>query len=131
MARSKGSANLAASLEVLAGAPLDAREVVQAKTDLTAADSFPYKYIGMEVYVVAENKKYRLISSDPTDIESWQEIGSGGGGSSETTKSITAAVTVGGISAGTNYPVGTEIEDIISDLLESFTVKRFPHKVVE
>ena len=35
MARNKGSANLSASLEVLAGAPLDAREVVQAKADLT------------------------------------------------------------------------------------------------
>ena len=83
MARSKGSANLAASLEVLAGAPLDAREVVQAKADLTAEGSFPYKYIGLEVYVVAENKKYRLISNDPTDTESWQEIGSGGGGGSD------------------------------------------------
>ena len=118
MARSKGSANLAASLEVLAGAPLDAREVVQAKTDLTAEGSFPYKYIGLEVYVVEENKKYRLISNDPTDLESWQEIGSGGGGSSETTKSITAAITVGGIASGTNYPIGTDLEDIISDLLE-------------
>lgn len=84
MARSKGSANLAASLEVLAGAPLDAREVVQAKADLTASGSFPYKYIGMEVYVVAENKKYRLIANDPTDIESWEEIGSGGSGETYT-----------------------------------------------
>ena len=80
MARSKGSANLAASLEVLAGAPLDAREVVQAKADLTAQDSFPYKYIGLEVYVVAENKKYRLIGNDPTNIENWEEVGTGGGG---------------------------------------------------
>lgn len=79
MARNKGSANLAASLEVLAGAPLDAREVVQAKADLTANDSFPYKYIGMEVYVVAENIKYRLIGNDPTVLANWQEVGSGGG----------------------------------------------------
>lgn len=79
MARNKGSANLAASLEVLAGAPLDAREVVQAKADLTAAASFPYKYIGLEVYVVAENKKYRLVGNDPTDIANWEEIGSGSG----------------------------------------------------
>lgn len=79
MSRTPGSASLAASLEVLAGAPLDAREVVQAKADLTASGSFPYKYIGMEVYVVAENKKYRLIASDPTDLASWEEIGSGSG----------------------------------------------------
>lgn len=80
MARSKGSANLSASLEVLAGAPLDARDIVQTKADLTAQDSFPYKYIGMEVYVVAENKKYRLIGNDPTAIANWQEVGTGGGG---------------------------------------------------
>jgi len=83
MARSKGSANLSASLEVLAGAPLDARDIVQTKADLTAQDSFPYKYIGMEVYVVAENKKYRLLGNDPTNIENWQEVGAGGGGTSD------------------------------------------------
>jgi len=81
MARSKGSANLAASLEVLAGAPLDAREVVQTKADLTAEGSFPYKYVGMEVYVVAEDKKYRFIGIDPTDIADWEEVTGGGGGS--------------------------------------------------
>ena len=179
MARNKGSANLSASLEVLAGAPLDAREVVQVKADLTASGSFPYKYVGMEVYVIAENKKYRFIGTDPTDIEDWEEVGSGssgqtiqveelptpsaalegviyeyvgddddplvngyfykcvsdgevtptysweqvnvqpgssGGGS--TTKAITAAVDVGGISTGTTYPIGTDLEDIISDMLE-------------
>ena len=85
MARNKGSANLSASLEVLAGAPLDAREVVQAKADLTAEGSFPYKYIGMEVYVVAENKKYRLVGNDPTDIENWEEVGVGASSVSELT----------------------------------------------
>ena len=35
MARTKGSANFAGSLEVLAGAPLDARSVVPTKADLT------------------------------------------------------------------------------------------------
>ena len=79
MARNKGSANLAASLEVLAGAPLDAREVVQTKADLTAEGSFPYKYVGMEVYVVAEDKKYRFIGDDPTDIADWEEVTGGGG----------------------------------------------------
>ena len=80
MARNKGSANLAASLEVLAGAPLDAREVVQAKADLTAEGSFPYKYVGMEVYVVAEDKKYRFIGVDPTDLADWEEVTGVGGG---------------------------------------------------
>lgn len=82
MARSKGSANLSASLEVLAGAPLDAREKVATKADLTAEGSFPYSYIGMETYVASENKRYRLIGEDPTDIENWEEVGSGSGASS-------------------------------------------------
>ena len=42
----------------------------------------------------------------------------GGGGSGELTNPITAAITVGGISSGTQYPVGTSLESIFSDLLE-------------
>lgn len=91
MARSKGSANLSASLEVLAGAPLDAREVVQTKADLTAEGSFPYKYIGLEVYVVAENKKYRLIGNDPTSLANWQEVGAGGGSGNANAVELTQA----------------------------------------
>ena len=79
MARTKGSANFAGSLEVLAGAPLDARSVVPTKADLTTEGNFPYKYIGMEVYVTAENKKYRLINADSTSLESWEEVGGSGG----------------------------------------------------
>ena len=41
----------------------------------------------------------------------------GGSGGGELTEPITAAVSVGGISAGTSYTAGTPIEDIISDLL--------------
>lgn len=80
MARQKGSANFAGTLEVLAGGPLDARTRVPAKTDLTASGQFPYPYVGLECYVVAENKKYRLIADDPTDLDNWEEVGSGGTG---------------------------------------------------
>lgn len=80
MSRAKGTANLAASLEVLAGAPLDAREKVPTKADLYLAANFPYPYVGLETYVVSENKKYRLIASDVTVEANWQEVGSGGGG---------------------------------------------------
>lgn len=72
MARQKGSANLAASLEVLAGAPLDARTVVNQKSDLTAAGSFPYFYLGMQVTVKAEFKTYMLIGNDPTVSANWK-----------------------------------------------------------
>lgn len=80
MSRAKGTANLAASLEVLAGAPLDAREKVPTKADLYLAANFPYPYVGLETYVVAENKKYRLVGNDVTVEANWEEIGSGGGG---------------------------------------------------
>ena len=79
MARVKGTANLAASLEVLAGAPLDARTKVPLKADLTASGTFPYPYEGMTVYVVEEKKSYTLIGSDPTVSANWQEAGSGSG----------------------------------------------------
>lgn len=122
MARSKGSANLAASLEVLAGAPLDAREVVQAKADLTAQDSFPYKYIGLEVYVVAENKKYRLIGNDPTNIENWEEVGTGGGGGTSdysdlTNKPQIEGVTLSGNKSASDLGLATE-SDIPTDLAD-------------
>lgn len=75
MARGKGTANLAASLEVLAGAPLDARTVVNTIADLTDPASFPYSYIGLPVYVVSEEKIYTLKSDDTTKIENWKVIG--------------------------------------------------------
>lgn len=81
MARTPGTARLSGTIEPLAGGALDARDVVQTKADLTASGSFPYPYIGMETYVVAENKKYRLVGEDPTVLANWQEVGSGGGGS--------------------------------------------------
>ena len=76
MARQKGSANFAGTLEVLAGGPLDARTRVPAKADLTASGQFPYPYVGLECYVIAENKKYRLIAYDPTDPDNWEEMDS-------------------------------------------------------
>lgn len=77
MARQKGSANFAGTLEVLAGGPLDARSQVPTKADLTVASNFPYPYVGMETFVLSEKKKYRLIGQDPTDIDNWEVEGSG------------------------------------------------------
>ena len=82
MSRQSGSANLAASLEVLAGAPLDARSKVPLKSDLTTASNFPYPYEGMKVYVVEEKKTYTLIGNDLTSLANWQEEGTGSGGAS-------------------------------------------------
>lgn len=78
MARTKGTANLSGTIEALAGGPLDARSVVPTKADLTVGSNFPYPYIGLETYVTAENKKYRLVEDDPTVEANWEEVGSGG-----------------------------------------------------
>lgn len=80
MARSKGSANFAGSLEVLAGAPLDARAVVNVKADLTDSQSYTYVYVGMIVSVKSEGKAYILTAADFTDSNNWSELGSGGSG---------------------------------------------------
>ena len=78
MARQTGSNNFAGTLEVLAGGPLDARSVVKTKADLTAAASFPYPYVGMQVFVESELKRYTLVAADFTDLNNWREDGSGG-----------------------------------------------------
>lgn len=80
-----------------------------------------YEYVGADDDPLVSGYFYRCESDgeDPATY-SWVQVnvqpGSSGGGS--TTKSITAAIEVGGISAGTNYPIDTPIENIISDLLE-------------
>lgn len=101
MARKKGSANLAASLEVLAGAPLDARTVVASKADLMTASTYPYFYIGMPVYVEAESKMYVLTGSDPTVETNWKELGSGGGGGGSSSAVYTATLQASGWNATT------------------------------
>lgn len=117
MARQKGSANFAGTLEVLAGGPIDARSVVPTLADLTVASNFPYPYVGLETYVVSENKKYRLIAADVTQSSNWEEVGSGGGGGGSTlmlTGTLTASgwsskaqtVTVNGITSTTKGVVG-------------------------
>ena len=77
MARSKGTNNFSGSLEVNAGAPLDARLVVDTQTDLTALDSYPYHYVGMTVAVKDIGELFMLIGSDPTVSANWKAIGSG------------------------------------------------------
>lgn len=118
MARQKGSANFSGTLEVLAGGPIDARSVVPTLADLTVAANFPYPYVGMETYVVSENKKYRLIVADVTSSSNWEEVGSGGGGGGDSTKILTGTlaaaswssktqtVNVTGVTANTKGVVG-------------------------
>lgn len=120
MARTKGMLNLSGNLEVNAQAPLDARTIVPTLADLTASGNFPYPYIGLEVYVTGNGKKYRLIDLDTTDDASWVEIGEGGGGgSAELESDVTANTTVGAIASGTTLPQGTSFTEFAQKLLIS------------
>lgn len=80
MARQKGANSFAGNLEVLAGAPLDARAIVPTKADLTVAANFSYSYVGMIVSVQGEGKAYMLKAKPTTSAENWVEIGSGSSG---------------------------------------------------
>ena len=93
MARGKGTANLAASLEVLAGAPLDARDVCPTVADLYVAANWPYKYIGMKTTVQATGDTYRLVNLDVTQESSWVKEGSSSGGGGHTIEGDGTAVT--------------------------------------
>ena len=77
MARQKGTANLAASLEVLAGAPLDARSLVDTVADLTVTSNFPYPYVGMTVTVKATGDKYTLMALPVSTSANWHKDGGG------------------------------------------------------
>ena len=111
MARQKGTANLAASLEVLAGAPLDARSIVPTAADLLIAANFPYKYIGMTVTVQATGEQYILIGNDVTNINNWKKQS----GSLES--NIISNITVGAIPSGTTLNAGTTFTEFVQKLL--------------
>ncbi len=79
-ARQKGSFSLGGTLEIKADAPADARLCVKNASELTDANSFPYKYIGMIVSVANEGKAYILTATDTTVASNWKALGEGGSG---------------------------------------------------
>lgn len=118
MARTAGTLNMGSNIEPRMNAPLDARERVNLKADLTEAGSFPYFYVGMTVFVLEEMKKYTLIGEDPTQITNWKvDEASSGGGDSTLQEGLEAQVAVGGIPVGKAYAAGDSLEDILRDML--------------
>lgn len=132
MARKPGTLSLASNIEPRVAAPIDGRERVALKSDLTAEGSFPYFYEGMQVYVVEEQQRYTLIGDDPTDIENWRADGTsldvtvyqpGGSYAFENIPALTAAnlgfvynitnafTTTASFleGAGIDYPAGTDV----------------------
>lgn len=132
MARQKGTLRLGSNLEPQMNAPLDAREVVALKADLTDTDSFPYFYVGMTVFVKEEKKKYTLIGDDPTDIDNWQvdAASSSGGGDATFSSGLTVGEAVGGLKVGDTYAAGDDIEDLLRAMLDPLKYPTFESPVV-
>lgn len=112
--------------EVLDVQPIDL-PVIQVWTMPTAESSINgriVQYVGTTTEDYHKGYFYECIESGTPGIYEWENInvqhnsGGGGGGDAELTKAITATINVGGISIGTNYPIGTEIEHVLQDLLE-------------
>ena len=84
MARIPGSYNIPTNYEVQITAPFDARTLVNSYADLLNFTSADYIYNGFLVSVVDTDPNltgvYQLIDKDnPSDSNSWQKLGSGGG----------------------------------------------------
>lgn len=77
MTRQKGTLISSSNIEPNIAAPLDAREKVTSRSDLTAKDTFAYPYEGMEVYCEETQRKYILKGSDPTVASNWAQISDG------------------------------------------------------
>lgn len=79
------------------------------------------QYIGSDTQDYTNGFYYQCVSDgeiEPTYSWEQKDVQPTEGGSGSLTKAITAAIDVGGISAGSTYSVGTDVEDILSDLLE-------------
>lgn len=118
MARQKGTLRVGSNIEAQMNAPLDARQRVALKADLTVAESFPFFWVGMEVYVADEDAYYQLIAEPTTAITSWRkrEAGQGGGGSTLET-GIEVTEDVGGLHAGDSFAAGDSIESVLQQML--------------
>ena len=75
MSRQIGTLKISSNFEPRMGAPLDARSIVPLKTDLTAAGTFDYTYVGMIVVVQEEGKAYILQTKPTTVLTNWRVVG--------------------------------------------------------
>ena len=75
MSRQIGTLKISSNFEPRMGAPLDARSIVKLKSDLTAANTFEYSYVGMIVVVQEEGKAYILNTKPTTVLTNWRVVG--------------------------------------------------------
>lgn len=119
MARQPGTLKLGSNFEIRTNAPADSREKVILKSDLTDPASFPYFYVGMQVFVEEEKKRYTLMEEDPTDINSWElDSAPSGGGDATLQQGITVGEPVGGLTAGKTFAKGDDLESVLREMLD-------------
>ena len=118
MSRMPGTLKLGSNLEVRTNAPADARELVELKADLTDPASFPYFYVGMQVFVAEEKKRYTLMEDDPTDINSWRLEATSSGGGSTLQQGLSVGEPVGGLTTADTFAAGDDLESILRKMLD-------------
>lgn len=78
MSRIQGTLKLSSNIEPQVAAPLDARTVVDTKSELTAAGNYDYCYVGMMVAVKDEGNVYILKAKPATVLTNWASVASSG-----------------------------------------------------
>lgn len=76
MSRIQGTLKLSSNIEPQVGAPLDARTIVETKSELTREGNYNYSYIGMMVSVRDEANVYILKAKPTTVASNWAAVAS-------------------------------------------------------
>ena len=74
MARKQNGLVMQNTIEPILSAPLDARQQVKLKADLTDPASYPYSYVGMVVGCREDANVYVLVAKDTTQPENWKRL---------------------------------------------------------
>ena len=138
MSRDKGTFNFAANFEVLAKAPLDAKQLVGTKADLTGVTTWSgatgvWLYDGAIVSVgsdpTSENNGIYFLSAatNYTDINSWVQVGTGIGAGTITggTNGLSTAganVVLGGDLTGSTIIGGGGLHDLTLNNINDFQI---------
>lgn len=139
MSRNTGTFNFAANLEVLAKAPLDAKQLVGTKADLTGATTWNasgsvWLYDGAIVSVgsdpIAENNGIYWLSAatNYTNTNSWIKAGTGEGGGTITggtngLSTVGANIVLGGdLTGGTTIIDGLGVANLTLNQINDFQI---------
>ena len=121
MARKKGTLNISSNIEPNAAAPLDARTVVATMEELASAETFPFPYAGLTVFVRAENESYVFTGGDITDTANWKRVGISEELEAELKANTAAIETLNGAGEGSvTKAVADGIAEVVASAPEDF-----------